>query len=444
MKDDVPAAHSMDTEWFAVDAEGRVAMFDTDEPGPMPEEAFGGQGIAWEILPTLSEVPYDLSGLDLVADGQLIGASGEMLVTTPQGTISGLFWLAGEGYERVQPLERLYRLKGDGGQLLVLGDLPAETLGLLRRDGLFNRGWIVHELDMSRFGFFTYRFREPYERTAAPGRPITIDRLPATLGEEMRQLTLSDVSFPRDASIEPRLFVSCNAWSDDDSGGGPGWLAGKSWLAIDGKGQVAIFDTGDGAAAVPFHVGFRRVDRADVIHRLTEAEPFHCDVADLLVDPDGAVHRWGQAPALAQLDAHLGTCLLWLADESVLELARSRAPIRRCHVPDHWLGWGVLFKAQLEGLLAEGVIRKAWIHCQLDAARVGLFVYEGEEQDPSYLRQVAPTTPVLVDALPEKTRAWLGQWRFPEVDFARDASFDPRRFVECICGEEGLRAGPDR
>lgn len=46
------------------------------------------------------------------------------------------------------------------------------------------------------------------------------------------------------------------------------------------------------------------------------------------------------------------------------------------------------------------------------------------------------------DALPEKTRAWLGQWRFPEADFARDASFEPRRFVECICGEEGLRAGP--
>jgi hypothetical protein len=33
---DYPAAHSMDTEWFAVDREGNVAMFDTGECGQVP------------------------------------------------------------------------------------------------------------------------------------------------------------------------------------------------------------------------------------------------------------------------------------------------------------------------------------------------------------------------------------------------------------------------
>jgi len=36
MEDDFPAAHSMDTEWFAVDAKGHVGLFQTDETGMLP------------------------------------------------------------------------------------------------------------------------------------------------------------------------------------------------------------------------------------------------------------------------------------------------------------------------------------------------------------------------------------------------------------------------
>ena len=37
--DSVPAAHSMDTMWFAVDNEGRVGLFDTGEDGALPLDA---------------------------------------------------------------------------------------------------------------------------------------------------------------------------------------------------------------------------------------------------------------------------------------------------------------------------------------------------------------------------------------------------------------------
>jgi hypothetical protein len=437
-----PAAHSMDSEWFAVDAEGRVAVFDTGEPGPMPEEALGGQGIAWELLPRLSELAYDLSGLDPVADGQLVGTGGELLVTRPQGTASGLYWLASaEAWERVQHLKGLHRLTGGGGELLALGDMPGDVLGELQRDCLLNRAWLMHDLDPSRFGFFTYEYREPYERAKAPRRPAALPELPPALGEELARVTLGEVSFARDAAIEPRLFVSCNAYSEEDGGGGPGWLAGKSWVAVDGQGRIALLDTGDCAAAVPYTVGFQRLHRDNVVHWLTEAEPLACDVADLLVDPDGAVHLWGQARPLDRLEAYLGDCLLWLADESALELARGRAPLRRCDVPGHCVAWGALAKTKLEELVALGGIRKAWVRCQLDAARVGLYVFEGEAADRPYGRVVAPAAPALLDALPERTRARLGRWRFPDADFARDASFEPRRFVECIYGE-GLHGGP--
>jgi hypothetical protein len=36
---DYPAAHSMDTIWYAVDATGAVAVFNSAEPGPVPKSA---------------------------------------------------------------------------------------------------------------------------------------------------------------------------------------------------------------------------------------------------------------------------------------------------------------------------------------------------------------------------------------------------------------------
>ena len=49
---DFPAAHSMDTTWFAVDRDGRVAAFLTGEAGAVPEEAYLG-----EDYPPLDELP---------------------------------------------------------------------------------------------------------------------------------------------------------------------------------------------------------------------------------------------------------------------------------------------------------------------------------------------------------------------------------------------------
>jgi hypothetical protein len=37
---DFPAAHSMDTMWFAVDADGHVAVFDSGEGGGVPDAAY--------------------------------------------------------------------------------------------------------------------------------------------------------------------------------------------------------------------------------------------------------------------------------------------------------------------------------------------------------------------------------------------------------------------
>ena len=46
---DFPAAHSMDSCWFAVDETGAVAAFDTGEGGSIPVSGFpmNGQALEW-------------------------------------------------------------------------------------------------------------------------------------------------------------------------------------------------------------------------------------------------------------------------------------------------------------------------------------------------------------------------------------------------------------
>jgi len=46
---DYPAAHSMDTTWFAVDEEGHVAAFVTGESGAMPIAGYGNDAMAMDV-----------------------------------------------------------------------------------------------------------------------------------------------------------------------------------------------------------------------------------------------------------------------------------------------------------------------------------------------------------------------------------------------------------
>src|SRR5262245_16214620 len=67
---DFPAAHSMDTTWFAVDQDGHIGMFDSGEPGAVPKDVEKSIGQdddavleALEPLPVIDEPRFELSGL---------------------------------------------------------------------------------------------------------------------------------------------------------------------------------------------------------------------------------------------------------------------------------------------------------------------------------------------------------------------------------------------
>jgi hypothetical protein len=57
MSADYPAAHSMDTEWFAVDRDGHVALFVSGENGPVPRAMDEGGMNLWDVLRSLTGKP---------------------------------------------------------------------------------------------------------------------------------------------------------------------------------------------------------------------------------------------------------------------------------------------------------------------------------------------------------------------------------------------------
>ncbi len=65
MDADFPAAHSMDTQWFAVDRDGHVALFVTGEAGSMPLTA--SEGDVDEVLRALGSKQTE-EGLDYDED----------------------------------------------------------------------------------------------------------------------------------------------------------------------------------------------------------------------------------------------------------------------------------------------------------------------------------------------------------------------------------------
>jgi hypothetical protein len=233
MLEDYPAAHSMDTDWFAVDQHGHVALLRSGDEGAVPE-AYSGPQFGRRELAFLwrASVPFDPLGLPQDSPGQLLReASSEWeLLSDPQDY----------GYEHMLlrlAHPRAVELVPGGHRLQTERDLyawahqtPLEALRRLLARGWVHQAWIFLDFPLERFGVYLYRapYRHswifPYRRTGTPRIPLTSSVLTSTLLSQAS--VLPQVSFARDELVQPLEFVPCR-------GRGLGW--------IDSQGQPHHF-----------------------------------------------------------------------------------------------------------------------------------------------------------------------------------------------------------
>jgi hypothetical protein len=224
---DYPAAHSMDTEWYAVDADGHVGVFSSGEEGAVPESAGTDHEIPRDLKDALPESPFRL--MDWLGEDRQ-----EHHIELPsrerkKGLGRTLMFLVSLDPVR-DKLDR-YQVQyapASEGVAVLFHNLPVETAWTLHESGACFGcfPWFPDKdyYDLSddrprRLGLFQYDHHDPglagpYERGQAPDQPIKVDQIPPDLRALVSRLRLAEVRFAEAEKIQPAGLVPCSSWGD--------------------------------------------------------------------------------------------------------------------------------------------------------------------------------------------------------------------------------------
>lgn len=234
---DCPAAHSMDTTWFAIDADGFVAAFETGEGGALPMNAAagpeGGDFDAWPLeLAVAARALGDGTFPDAEDDDLPLPSYRQeaVLVLEPDVDESPTTYrdAAGRTYSVHERLGEGWLVLRDAEPRVVASTKPVEPARLaeLQADAGVARLIVADEITYWREdgGGSLYRFGNDfgdpgrYLRETTPIDPLGMESLPAELKEKVGQLKL-DVRFADAAELhlaDHLTETECHIWGDTD------------------------------------------------------------------------------------------------------------------------------------------------------------------------------------------------------------------------------------
>lgn len=229
---DYPAAHSMDTHWFAVDADGRVASLYSGEAGAVP-------GVVSEIE-GIRELTDQIRQLTSVGDWIV-----DVKNSTREGHQAWLHWYP---VVLVMDSPEPFRADIEAGRArivpstegcavlfhrLEMEELPRylETPGIIRSFNLFLGE--NQPAPLAGHGVYEYTHLNenwiagPYGRERIPARPLHIDQLPADLRAALKECFFPNVRFSDTGKIQPVEHLHCDSWE-------------SAWLDVTGKHIRAV------------------------------------------------------------------------------------------------------------------------------------------------------------------------------------------------------------
>jgi hypothetical protein len=229
---DFPAAHSMDTMWFAVDAQGHIGSFNTGEAGALPDSMMNRDD-AWTIRQRLlddlprTNIIHDQRG-HYLPDGRTWRGD-----EIPTGMSALIFVSTLEPFQTQIESNRFDVAPAVNGQTLLWQNVTPEESELLTRSGAV-LGWDYYfgsdEADeyLATRGLFEFThltenwISGPYGRLRLPDRPIHIDQLQPRLRGILKELQFKDLSFAESAYLNPAKYFKCESyefargWQDVD------------------------------------------------------------------------------------------------------------------------------------------------------------------------------------------------------------------------------------
>jgi hypothetical protein len=231
MTPNYPSAHSMDTYWFAVDQEGNVAFFDSDENGAVPEQALSYEEEIWITFESFEPETFSFNGSDLEKEKNCLHPC--LIREDPETTFfsGGYYNVLLKGTNR----EIFNFLKVEGRSFIAfsseedpssfyvyLRDLERKTAQTIHGLNLCTGCWVTYSLEWWRLGFFEYELNGfslvPYKRQSIPKTPIKIQDLPPRLWRIATKILFHHLYFKEKEEIQPLEHFQCRTW------GGGDWL----------------------------------------------------------------------------------------------------------------------------------------------------------------------------------------------------------------------------
>jgi hypothetical protein len=238
--EDFPAAHSMDTSWFAIDNDGHVALFKSGEAGAVPEAAHLGDD-DWPLQDAIMALPTTGCRVDPNGQRSLQGpvhvVVGENIPPTwPLDMFLSDLVPSEDLLARLEPepLEATY-----GRAVRIRTRDRAALAELHARDACLGCYWsgARHE-EIAAHGVYRYEhtcenwISGPYARAVVPVKPLAIDKVP----EIVRARAIAfDGRFADTPRLQPAQHWVCRSHEG-------------VWLALDGRTVRPFPDTFEGWA----------------------------------------------------------------------------------------------------------------------------------------------------------------------------------------------------
>jgi hypothetical protein len=220
---DYPAAHSMDTAWFAVDRDGHVARFETGEAGAVPTDAYLGEDAPpVEDLPVLGEA-VRVPPLPAWAHEQ------EHVTHTGYGAV--IFHLRDASLLAVEIAAGVATRVPSVGTEAVRVEAPdADLLARVHRAGdclacAYDLSDELGDRSAAARGLYEYEHLAenwaagPYRLNAKPSSPARLEDLPADVREHVVRF---DGRFEAAPLVHPMTLWRCESWQ-------------AAWIDLDGR-----------------------------------------------------------------------------------------------------------------------------------------------------------------------------------------------------------------
>lgn len=217
---DFPAAHSMDTHWFAIDNDGNVGVFWSDEGGAIPDPDDPQDPAANSSIIHLYDFTEELAKytegvIKVNADGKTFADEANLNYFEEQKAYSGKW------YDLLLVLTSEYVIEKLKNENSVIGHFSGKPVVIYIQEcsdrtiqNLLKSGEIIGAKDFelqgnpSVLGLFYYRhcwgntIAYPYDLEGVPETPIKVQQLPKQL-QDFVSLTKYKFSFTSTPKIQP-------------------------------------------------------------------------------------------------------------------------------------------------------------------------------------------------------------------------------------------------